>query len=283
MSVIDTHQHLWDIERFRLPWLDEEPQLARTFSMDDYLAATDGLDIRRTIYMEVDVDPSQQVDEAELAISMCRRDDNPMVAAVISGRPADEPGFRAYISRYRDSPYIKGVRQVLHRPETPPGYSLQEPFVRSVRLLGEWGMHFEICLRANDLEDAVKLATACPETRLVLDHCGNPDLTGDLDPWRQAIGRVAARPNVICKVSGFIVTARAGSWSVDDLAPVVNHVFDAFGPDRLVFGSDWPVCTLRASYRQWFEALRSIVSERPAEEQRKLFHDNAVEWYRLAD
>jgi predicted TIM-barrel fold metal-dependent hydrolase len=281
IPIIDTHQHLWDLSRFRLPWQQPGSPLARSFVMRDYLEATAGLDVVKSIYMEVDVEPSQQPAEAEYVIEICKRGDTPMVAAVISGRPASE-GFKDYITRFKESPYIKGVRQVLHVPGTPPGYCLGENFVRGIRLLGTLGLSYDLCMRAAELRDAAALIDACPETRFILDHCGNASVrSGDLSAWRADIGQVARRKNVVCKVSGIVASAAPGPWSADDLAPIVNHVLDTFGPDRVMFGGDWPVCTLAATYRQWVEALRSIVRERPAEDQKKLFHDNAQAFYRL--
>src|SRR5262249_44033006 len=112
LPIVDTHEHLWDLTKFNLPWTKGEKRLARSFVTKDGLEATRGLSVIKTVYMEVDVDPAQQVQEAEYVIDLCRRNDNPMLAAVISGRPASS-GFRDYIMKYKDSPYIKGVRQVL--------------------------------------------------------------------------------------------------------------------------------------------------------------------------
>ena len=105
----------------------------------------------------------------------------------------------------------------------------------------------------------------------------------DHSPWKRNLDAIAAKgPRVVCKVSGVVASAAGAPWSADDLAPIVNHVLDAFGPDRVMFGGDWPVCTLAASYREWVEALQSIVANRPESERRKLFHDNAARFYGLA-
>jgi predicted TIM-barrel fold metal-dependent hydrolase len=126
------------------------------------------------------------------------------------------------------------------------------------------------------------LIDACPDTRFILDHCGNEDVTRkDHSQWQKDIAELAKRKNVVGKVSGIVASAKPGAWSADDLAPVVNHTLAVFGPDRVMFGGDWPVCTLAATYRQWVEALQSIVKERPIAEQKKLFHDNAVAFYGL--
>jgi predicted TIM-barrel fold metal-dependent hydrolase len=284
LPIIDTHQHLWDLGRFRLPWIKEGAPLAKNHLVADYLQATAGLNVVKTVYMEVDVDPSQQQAEADYVLDLCTRIDNPMAAAVISGRPAAEE-FAAYIRPFRDSPYIKGVRQVLHVPSTPAGYCLDEKFLKGIRLLGELGLSFDVCMRAAELPDAAKLIDACPGTRFILDHCGNADVQAkDRSQWQKDMAELAKRKNlVVCKVSGIVASAKPGKWTADDLAPIVNHTLEVFGPDRVMFGGDWPVCTLAATFRQWVEALQSIVRQRSEEEQRKLFHDNAARVYRLED
>jgi predicted TIM-barrel fold metal-dependent hydrolase len=282
LLIIDTHQHLWDLGRFHLPWVKDGDPLAKNHLVADYLKATAGLNVVKTVYMEVDVDPSQQRAEAEYVLDLCTRIDNPMAAAVISGRPASE-GFAAYITPFRDSPYIKGVRQVLHVQSTPAGYCLDEKFVKGIRLLGELGLSFDLCMRSAELSDAAKLIDACPGTRFILDHCGNADVQAkDRSQWQKDTAELAKRKNlVVCKVSGIVASAKPGKWTADDLAPIINHTLEVFGPDRVMFGGDWPVCTLAATFRQWVEALQIIVRQRSEEEQRKLFHDNAARVYRL--
>jgi L-fuconolactonase len=292
MPIVDTHQHLWDLERFCLAWVKPGEPLARSFLVDDYREAVAGLNVVKTVYMEVDVVPEQQAEEADYVIELCRRGDQLMAGAVISGRPAS-PEFRDYITRYKDSPYIKGVREVLHNDRTPQGYCLSDEFIAGVRLLGELGMSYDLCMRPGELADGAKLIDACPDTRFVLDHCGNADVPSSLVPpspdgsdafsrWRRDIADLAQRKNVIGKISGIVASARPGEWTADDLAPIVNHTLDVFGPQRVVFGGDWPVCTLAATFRQWVEALHQIVADRGLDERRKLFHDNAIHFYGLA-
>jgi predicted TIM-barrel fold metal-dependent hydrolase len=281
LPIIDTHQHLWDLKKFRLPWIDKKSPLGRSFVLRDYDAATAGLNVVQSVYMEVDVDPAQQVAEGDHVSDLCRRADNVMSAAVISGRPASDD-FAKYLDHFKGSAFIKGIRQVLHGGGTPAGHCLHKNFVRGVRLLGERGLSFDLCMRAPELLDAAKLIDACPDTRFILDHCGNPDVKAkDLSRWKKDLEAVAKRKQVVCKVSGIVAGAVPGKWTADDLAPVVNHTLDTFGPDRVMFGGDWPVCTLAATFKQWVAALKSIVRARPAEQQRKLFHDNAVRVYGL--
>jgi L-fuconolactonase len=287
--VIDTHQHLWDLSRFRLPWHKDEPMLAKDHLPADYQSATADLgqvcgkpaQIVKTVYMEVDVDPAQQTDEARYVLDLCSRPDNPMVAAVISGRPASA-NFAKYVEQFRNITSIKGIRQVLHGPSTPAGYCLDSAFIRGIRLLGELGLSFDLCMRPGELLDAAKLIDSCPDTRFILDHCGNGDVQAkDRSQWEKGMAEVARRKNVVCKVSGIVVTARPQHWTADDLAPIIHHTLEVFGPARVMFGGDWPVCTKTASFRQWFRALVAIVSERPEEQQLELFHDNATRFYHL--
>ena len=282
VPIVDTHQHLWDTSRFNLTWLSGAPHINRSFLLKDYAEATAGLGVEKTVYMEVDLDPAQQAQEAEFVIETCKRDDNPMVAGVISGRPAS-PGFKEYITRYKGNPYIKGVRQILHVPTTPTGFCLQPEFVKSVQLLGDLGMSFDLCLRPGELGDGAKLIDKCPHTRFILDHCGNADVQkpeGRAE-WERGISEVAQRKNVVCKVSGIVVSAKPGEWKPTDLEPYIKHVIHSFGWNRVMFGGDWPVCTKAATYRQWVEALRWIVRDESLENRRKLFHDNAVKFYKL--
>jgi len=136
---------------------------------------------------------------------------------------------------------------------------------------------------AEELLDAAKLIDTCPDTRFVLDHCGNAKVQAkDRRQWEKDIAAVAKRKNVVGKVSGIVVGARLKEWKPEDLAPIVKHTLEVFGPERVMFGGDWPVCTKTATLRQWVAALRSIVSDRPRAEQKKLFHDNAIAFYGLS-
>ena len=155
-------------------------------------------------------------------------------------------------------------------------------------------MCFDICIPPRQLSDALKLVQKCPDTRFVLDHCGNADpkafLRGasqdaeepwhDADDWKRQIGRLAAEDNVVCKISGIVARAPQ-NFRAGHLAPIVQHCLEEFGPDRVMFATDWPVCRLRARLRDWVEALQQIVADRSTTEQRKLFHDNAVAFYGL--
>ena len=196
--------------------------------------------------------------------------------------------------RHRDNPLIKGVRQVLHADTAERGLCLQPQFVKSVQLLGEMGKSFDLCMRPTELADGATLAQKCPDTRFVVDHCGNADPGAwqpkakqttppghTVEQWKADMGKLAKLSNVICKISGIVARAPKG-WTPEYLAPAVNFCLDEFGPDRVVFGGDWPVCKLGASYAEWVKGLKRIIAARPLVDQKKLLHDNAVKHYRLA-
>ncbi len=159
-------------------------------------------------------------------------------------------------------------------------------------------MCFDLCVPPTALADSARLIGRCPETRFVLDHCGNadpkvfrpsrrntdpkPGSTHDPEQWRRDMQQIARHKNVVCKISGIVSQLVPGKWTADDLTPIVNHCLDTFGPERVMFAGDWPVCTRGASLRQWVEALKVIVGRRSPADQRRLFHDNAVRFYGLA-
>lgn len=278
--IVDTHVHLWDLSKLRLPWLDGAPELNHSALWSDYRKATAGLNIAKAVYLEVDVDPAQHETEARLIGEIIRSGETALVAAVIGGRPAAE-GFNAYIEPMAKDPAVKGLRQVLHGGSTPPSYCLQPAFIKGIQRLGELGLSFDLCMRHAELPDGAKLVEAAPGTQFVLDHCGNPPVFDDLSAWKRDIDRLAALPNISGKVSGIVASAKGRSWKADDLAPVIHHMLEAFGPDRVIFGGDWPVCTLGAPLREWVAALREVVGDHNPELLRKLFHDNAIRIYRL--
>jgi L-fuconolactonase len=294
IPIVDTHQHLWDLAHFSLPWLEGVEALKKDHLMSDYMAQTAQSGVSKTVYMEVDVAPEQRVAEAEFVSALCSREDNPMAGAVISGSPGSD-GFVQYIHRFRDEEYIKGVRQVLHVPEAARRACLHSRFVEGVQYLGELGKIFDLCLRPSELSDAVELVEQCPDTLFVLDHCGNADpqiVNGNAgleadnpfshtrEQWLSDIEALGENDNVVCKISGIVARAPEG-WTAETLAPTVNHCIESFGVDGVVFGGDWPVCTLVAGLDEWVAAMRQIIADRSEADQQKILHDNAVRLYGL--
>jgi len=282
IPIIDTHQHLWDLNKFKLAWVSKDHPLASSYTPVEYAEATKDLNVVKSVYMEVDVVPEQQQAEADYVVDLCKSGKTTMVAAVVSGRPASD-GFEKWARQFKGSPYVKGIRQVIHVDSTPAGFCLKKEFIKSIQLLGELGLSYDICIRPGELADAAKLVDECPGTRFILDHCGNGQVQAkDRTQWKRDMELLGKKKNLVSKVSGIVASAEKGKWKADDLAPLVNHTIECFGWDRVMFGGDWPVCTLAATYRQWVEALKEIVKDRKEEEQKKLFHDNAAKFYGLS-
>jgi predicted TIM-barrel fold metal-dependent hydrolase len=278
MPIIDTHQHIWDLRKFRLPWNESRSLLNRDFLMRHYLDAVAGIGVVKTVYVEVMVDQRQQLAEAEHVLDICRRGDTPMAGVVIAGDPAN-PRFPSYITRFKGTPYVKGVRHSMRQALSKP---LDASLIKGLRLLGGLGMSFDLLLGPQQLPAAVQLVDACRETRFVLNHCGNVDLQApDRSQWERDIAELAKRSQVICKVSGIVNSARPEGWTPAELQPIVKHVLKVFGPERVIFGSDWPVCTLRSTVLQWVEAVKWIVADESLENQHRLFYDNAARFYGL--
>ena len=271
---------MWDLSRTPLEWVKSSKKLNKNFLTPEYREATKGLGVVKAVYMEVAVPKAYRNVEADWVVDLCRRKDNPTVAGVIAGSPGDG-AFEEYISPYARSGVIRGVREILREDMAKAGLWRTKTFISGIRLLGKLGMRFDLCQQNPWLPEAIRLVDACPETRFILDHCGNPVIKWSAEerhPWQKNIAEIAKRKNVICKISGIVSQVSPG-WKPEILAPYINHCMDSFGPDRVIFAGDWPVCLRGASYRAWVEALRAVVARRSEEERRKLFHDNAAKFY----
>lgn len=280
MKIVDTHQHLWDKDLFHYAWLAPLPLLDRSFRLSDYSEATRGLEIAKTVFVECDVDEAQVLDEALHVLRLANDPGNCIAGVVASGRP-EKDGFKAYLDKVSAHPQLKGIRRIFHTHPDELGQG--KLFVENVARLATYGLSFDLCVLARQLPVALNLATRCPGVAFVLDHCGVPDVKGHaLDPWRAHISELSKLPNVSCKISGLVAYANPANWQSGDLRPFVDHVIASFGWDRVMFGSDWPVCNLTANYQRWVATLLSLTDAAGEANQRKLFHDNAIRIYRLS-
>lgn len=279
--IIDTHLHLWDMKQFRPPWLNEaaEVKIRKPCTLVEYQDETKGLNILKAVYMEIDINPEKQVEEADWISAICHSGKTKVVKAVVSGRPAD-PKFKAYAKRYRNDSAITGFRQVLQVPDAKPGLCLTPTFVDNVRYLGSIGKTFDFCIRPGELRDAMALAQLCPDTRFVLDHCGNAAARNpNQGAWESDIRAFAKIPNVICKISGIIKTVKPDWDTEHELFHIVRHVYHSFGPDRVMFGGDWPVCNKTKSMQDWVATLDRILVDKSPAELAKFYHGNAAKFY----
>lgn len=286
--IIDTHAHLWNLKQFNLPWLDYTgfETINRSYLLADYQQACKDLNIEKSVYIEVDLAKDQQAQEADFAIKLCESNDNTFSAAVIAGDLTD-PNFPQYIKSYASNPFIKGVRMVLIMPNRKRGLCKQKTFIDNLQLLPKLGLHFEICIRAEEIADAVSVVQQCPETNFVIDHiacfyalsCGG----AVYDNWLKGMKQLAASPNCVCKISGIIRTlVDKKNWTTDDLAPNILQAIAIFGHDRVMFGADWPPCIIVASLGTWVDELKKITRLFSDADQEKLFYSNAQRAYRLA-
>lgn len=278
MKIIDTHQHLWDLDLFTYSWLDDVPTLRKSFRIDDYLKAGESLDIEKSVHVEADVGDSFMLDETRHILALSEQG-NPLQGVVACGRP-ENPHFADYLDKIAGHPKLKGIRRVLHtQPDEVAQSSL---FEENVRLLEAYGLSFDICVLARQIPIAIRLVRRCPNVSFVLDHCGVPQVKERvLDPWREQIRELSISPNVVCKVSGLVAYADPQTWTPGDLRPYVDHVIECFGWNRVMFGSDWPVCTLSAPLRKWVQALSLLTSGAGEQNQQNLFYKNAARIYRL--
>lgn len=280
--IVDTHQHLWYRDKVDVAWTHADPLFDRDYTMADYLKAVEGLNVDRVVYMEVAVEPELRVKEADYVLGMIDRHEGPTIGAVIGGDPGGA-GFRKHVDRFKQDRRVKGVRCQL-----PADAASNRTFLNNLRYLGEIGWRFDLLSDPLKLADAAKVAAACPNTRFVLDHCGNAstDFLAQhvllrLKTWNEGLAAVAEQKNVICKVSGVCEAGLPSLARADVAAALVNPCLDRFGPDRVVFAGNWPVCLKAITLKGWVEMLRQITAGRGEAFQRKLFHDNAMSFYEL--
>lgn len=278
MQIVDTHQHLWDLDLFQYSWTASQPALNRSFRFDDYYAATAGFDVVKTVHLECDVDELFMLGETQHILRLSEQPDNPLAGVVACCRP-EHDDFPDYLAQIAGHPNLKGLRRILH--VVPDEVSLTPCFVPNLRLLEAHNLSFDICVLARQLPLAIRLVQECPDVQFILDHIGNPSIAeNDLAQWRVELAELASYPNVVCKVSGAITNA-SPNWTAEELRPAIEHVINTFGWERVMFGSDWPVCTLKGTWKQWAEALIELTKDASTEQKNKLFQTNAERIYRL--
>ena len=272
--IVDTHCHLVYLDRLRYPWLDDVPALNHDFPLDRYLAEATPAGIATVLHMEVDVAEADIAAETELVGGLG-------LAGLVAACRPEFDGIRGLprLGR-RQSPH-QGLPP--HSPH-PARRSWPQPDIPcESQTYRRGGRPFDLCLLARQLPIGLRIAKGCPDLQFVLDHCGNPDVgTGTLGPWRDDVAALARLPNVACKVSGIIANAGSSAWTVEDLRPYVEHIIDVFGWDRVVWGSDWPVCTLTGDLTRWVAATRALVATASQDEQDRLLSRNAKRIYGLA-
>lgn len=269
--IFDTHLHLIDRSRLSYPWLASLPPLDRDWDFNSYLATARRVGITDVLHMEVDVAEADIDRETAWVAQMMALPGSPMRGAISAARPEAE-GFEAWLDRV-DRRVVRGVRRVLH--VVPDAVSQDDRFRRNLRMLGQVGLPFDICMLQRQLPLAADLADACPDTVFILDHCGVPAIaSGAFADWATQVSRIADRPNVNAKLSG-ISAYGPPDWTRQTLQPYVDHLIHAFGPGRIVWGSDSPVCTLQSSLAEWVATSAALLQSQDPDDRALILGRNA--------
>ncbi|MCE9683762.1 amidohydrolase family protein [Halomonas alkalisoli] len=296
IPLIDAHQHFWDLERNYLPWLCDEPMIPfrygdyrairRNYLPKDYRRDTADFRIAGTVYVEAEWDPRTPVEETRWVHELADREGLPTV--MVAQARLNQPDVGEVLAAHCDFPRVRGIR---HKPtaarsaaEVVPGVpgSMGDPaWRRGFALLAEHRLSFDLQTPWWHFDEAAELAEAYPETQIIINHTGLPADRSEegLRSWRDAMAAVARQPNVAVKISGIGVPET--TWTAEANRRVVLETIDCFGVDRCMFASNFPVDSLVASFDTLFEGFQAITGTFSESERLKLFHDNAVKFYRL--
>jgi L-fuconolactonase len=273
---IDAHQHFWQYDPVRDGWITEEMAvLKRNFLPEDLAPHLGEQGIQGTVAVQAD----QSEAETEFLLQLAAQ--NPFILGVVGWVDLLAPTLAERLEYFSSFEQFRGVRHIAQAEADD--FLARDDVARGVGLLGEYGFTYDILVYPPQLRAVRSLVDKLPDSLFVVDHLAKPPIrAGVMEPWATDIKELARHPNVWCKVSGLVTEADWNSWSRDDLAPYLDVVFEAFGPDRLMFGSDWPVCLLAASYVEVCELLICHASFIAEGERDKLFGGNAAKFYGLA-
>lgn len=275
-GVLDSHVHFWDPRRLRYSWLSEAPQLNRPFTPDDF-AALHSTSVS-AIFVEAGADPGQHTAEVDWVREQARQ--CPWILGAVAHAPLEDPAAaEVAIHRYAEDPFVVGVRRNIQ--DEAAGFTTDAGFRSGVRRLGESGLTFDACVREYQLSELAELAAACPETTIVLDHLGKPkSAAAGPTPWRKALRRLAERDNVVCKMSG-LATEIDPSTPRPLVIALLREALEVFGPERCLYGGDWPVMTLATHYGDWLDLVRDALAAYPSPDADAVLRTNAQRVYRL--
>lgn len=280
MEFIDTHQHLMYRATIGYGWTAALPSLSQgDFTLSDYQDLTVGKGIVGTIFMETGVDDSDYQSEARLVAALMTKPGSGILGQIASCRPETDADFDAWLE-CAPQLGIVGYRRILH--EISDDVSQSQTFRNNLSKIGRCKLAFDMCFLARQLPIALSLAQACDEQTLVLDHCGVPDIAaGAFDLWADGISAIARLPHVNCKLSGIVAYCTPGTATVQTLRPWVDHVIESFGPDRMLWGSDWPVVNLGTGLPAWIDLTCDLLRHLAPDDQARIAQYTARRVYRV--
>jgi L-fuconolactonase len=272
---IDAHHHLWDLDVRDQPWTAELPALRRSFGIDELRPTLVANEVDATVLVQT----ISVADETPELLALA--DAEPVIAGVVGWIDLTAPDAADQLARLQDGEgggRLVGIRhQVQEEPD--PRWLCRADVRRGLAAVGEAGLAYDLLVKPQQLASAVDTVRALPDMRFVLDHAGKPAIrVGAIQPWHAEVAELAQLPNVAVKLSG-LVTEAADEWTVEQLRPYVDVLLQAFGPFRIMFGSDWPVCLLAASYREVVAAAQELTAQLSSAERDDVFGETAARWY----
>lgn len=279
LPIVDTHVHLWHPKELRYPWLTQVPALNKPYLLTDYVAAYEDLNIESIVFVQCDTHPDDGLKETTWVTSLAAVE--PRIRGIVAWVPIEEgEQVEPFVEKLAENSLVKGIRRLIQGESID--FCIQSNFVKGVKTLARYGLSFDLCIFHPQLANTIELVEQCPNIQFILDHIGKPDIKNQLfEPWKKELRTLAKHTNVYCKISGLVTEADHEYWTPSNLKPYIDHVIDCFGFDRVIYGSDWPVSTLASDYTRWVSTLQEAVSGCSSEELTKLFHDNAIKFYRL--
>ncbi|HEX7308838.1 amidohydrolase family protein [Lentzea sp.] len=273
--IVDAHHHLWDLSVRDQDWITDPPMgaIRRSFLEPDFIAAAP--DVSASVLVQTVCVPEETPEFLAVAAS------SDVVAAVVGWTDLTSPAVGDALDALVDGAHGSWLRGIRHQvqSEPDPEWLCRKDVWNGLAAVGARGLVYELLTVPVQLPAARRTVAALPQVEFVVDHCSKPAIGSDLGEWAELIRSLAAHDNVTCKLSGLVTEADWKSWSVADLRPYFEVVLDAFGPERVMFGSDWPVCLLAASYTEWLGAAQELVSELSAGEQAEIFSGTARRVY----
>ena len=276
--IVDSHQHFWQVGRFDYPWMSPEVDVL----CHDYLpAALASVLNRNRVDRTILVQASNSLEETRWLLSLA--DQHAFIGGIVGWVDLESAEVARQLDEFTAHPNFKGVRHLVES-EPADDWLIQDQVVNGLRQLSSRGLSYDLLVHTRHLKHARRVADECPELHFVIDHLAKPPVARrEIDDWARHLKETALRPNVWCKLSGLVTEANWANWRVEDLRPYVEKALEYFGPARMMFGSDWPVCLLAASYDQVLESFEMLLAGLDEKGKRQIFSESAIEFYRIED